>query len=74
MVVNWQWLSKLALVGIATFAAITLAALVLLRLMAPTISLVRMIAFNGVMFAVTGAVLAVVIWDYPPHPPPLYRH
>lgn len=60
--VNWPRLGKLALVGVGTFAAIMLGALVLIRLIAPTISLVRMVAFNGVMFAVTGAVLAVVIW------------
>lgn len=59
---NWPRLGKLALVGVGTFAAIRLGALVLIRLIAPTISLVRMVAFNGVMLAVTGAVLAVVIW------------
>ena len=59
---NWHRLGKLALVGIGTFAAIVLGAFVLIRLMAPTVSLARMVAFNAVMFAVTGAVLAVVIW------------
>ena len=53
---------RLFAVGIATFAAIVLGAFVLIRLMAPTISLARMVAFNGVMFAVTGAVVAVVGW------------
>jgi len=59
---NWHRLGKLTLVGIATFAAIVLGAFVLIRLMAPTISLARMVAFNAVMFAVTGAVVAVVVW------------
>ena len=60
--INWHRLGKLALVGIGTFAAIALGGFVLIRLMAPTISLAGMVAFNTLMFAVTGAVLAVVIW------------
>ena len=59
--INWQRLGKLALVGIATFAAIIIADLVLIQLMVPTISLARMVAFTAMMFA-AGAVVAAVIW------------
>ena len=55
--INWHRLGKLVLVGIATFAAIAVAAVVL-----GFISLPWWLLYNGVMFAVTGAVLAVVVW------------
>ncbi len=57
---NFHRLTKLACVGIGTFAVI--GAFVLIRLMAPTITPARIVAFNAVMFAVTGGVIAVVVW------------
>ena len=60
--INWHRLGKLALVGIGTFAAIWVSGVVLALLWAPTCSPARLVAYLGSMFAVTGAVLAVVIW------------
>jgi len=58
---NWHRLGKLALVGIGTFAVIALATWIFIRLLVP-VTPARMVAFNGVMFAVTGATIAVVVW------------
>ena len=55
-------LGKLALVGIGTFAAIWIGGVLLALLWALTSCPSRMVAFLATMFAVTGAVLAVVIW------------
>jgi len=60
--VNWRRLGKLMLVGIGTFAVIALAALLFISLIAPTVPPSRTVAFNAVMFAVTGAIIAVVVW------------
>ena len=60
--INCHRLGQLALVGIGTFAAIWLGGVVLALLWAPTSSPSRLVAYLGSMFAVTGAVLAVVIW------------
>ena len=59
---SWHRLGKLALVGVGTFAAIWLGGVLLALLWAPTSSPARLVAYFGSMFAVTGAVLAVVIW------------
>ena len=59
---NWHRLGKLALIGVGTFTVIALAALLFISLIAPTVTPARMVAFNGVMFAATGAVVAVVVW------------
>ena len=60
--INWPRLGKLALVGVGTFAAIWIGGVLLALLWAPTSSPPHLVAFIGSMFAVTGAVLAVVIW------------
>ena len=60
--INWPRLGKLALVGIGTFAAIWIGGVVLALSWAPTSSPSRLVAYLGSMFAVTGGVLAVVIW------------
>ncbi len=59
---NWHRLGRLALVGIGTFAAIWIGGVLLALLWAPTSSPSRLVAFVGSMFAVTGAVIAVVVW------------
>ena len=58
---NWHRLGKLALIGVGTFAVIGGAAGLFIGLLSP-VTPARMVAFNGVMFAVTGAVVAVVVW------------
>lgn len=52
----------LALLGVGTFVAIAGAAFVFITVIAPTTSPARMLSFNAAMFAVTGGVLAVVVW------------
>ena len=59
---NWHRLGKLALVGIATFAAIWIGGVLLGLAWAPTSSPSRLVGFIATMFAVTGALLAVVVW------------
>ena len=59
---NWQRLGKLTLVGVLTFAVIWTAAAWLAVLTAPHSTLGDVVIWAGSMFAVTGAVLAVVIW------------
>ncbi len=59
---NWHRLGQLALVGVGTFAVIALAALLFIYLIGPTVTPARTVAFNAVMFSVTGAVIAVVVW------------
>ena len=59
---NWHRLGKLAFVGIGTFAAIWIGGVVLALLWAPTSSSSRLVAYLGSMFAVTGGVIAVVVW------------
>ena len=59
---NWHRLGKLAIIGVGTFAAIWIGGVLLALLWAPTSSPPRLVAFIGSMFAVTGGVLAVVIW------------
>ncbi len=59
---NWHRLGKLTLVGVATFAAIWVAGAVLGLLWTPTVSPTRLVAFLVSMFAVTGGMLAVVVW------------
>lgn len=59
---SWHRLGILALVGIGTFAVIALAALLFISLIAPTVTPARMVAFLSAMFAVTGGVIAVIIW------------
>ena len=60
--INWHRLGQLALVGMGTFAAIWAGSVVLALVWAPTSSPSRLVAFQSTMLAVTGAVLAVVIW------------
>ena len=59
---NFHRLGNLALVGIGTFVVIAIAAWLFIRLIAPTITPARMVAFDGVMSAVTGSVIAIVAW------------
>ena len=60
--INWHRLGKLALVAISTFAAIWIGGVLLGLLWGPISSPSRLVAFIGSIFAVTGAVLAVVVW------------
>ena len=59
---NWKRLLNLLMVAVAPFAIIWGGRLLLALLWAPTSSPSRMVAFLAIMFAVTGAVLAVVVW------------
>ena len=58
---KWDRVSELLVVGLGTFAVIWVGG-VLLALLWPTSSLSRLASFNAMMFAITGGVLAVVIW------------
>jgi len=58
---NWGRLITLIVIGIGTFAVIALGAFVLITLYAPTRSTYSFVGFIGTMFAVTGAVITVVI-------------
>ena len=58
---NWHRLGKLALVGISTFAVIAFAAFIYIRLFGPFVTIHRLVAFIGTIFAVSGAVVAVVV-------------
>ena len=58
---SWRHPGKLVLVGIGTFATIWLGGDLLALAWAPTPSPSRLVAFNGVMFAVTAVVPTVVI-------------
>jgi hypothetical protein len=49
------------IVVVATFATISAAGILLCRLYAPTTSAAGHIAFEGTMFAVTGATVAAVV-------------
>ncbi len=59
---NSRRLGKLAPVGIGTFAAIWAGGVLLALAWVPTSSPSRMVAFQSTMLAVTGAVLALVLW------------
>lgn len=58
---SWDSLKRLLLTALGTFAAIATAGLVLILLLAPTITPYRLVAFITAMFAVSGAVLGMVI-------------
>jgi len=58
---SWDSLKRLLLTALGAFAAIATAGLVLILLLAPTITPYRLVAFITAMFAVTGAVLGMVI-------------
>ena len=58
---SWDSLKRLLLTALGTFAAIAAAGLVLILLLAPTITPYRLVAFITAMFAVSGAVLGMVI-------------
>jgi len=58
---SWDSLKRLLLTALGTFAAIATAGLVLILLLAPTITPYRLVAFITAMFAVSGGVLGMVI-------------
>jgi len=59
---SWYRLGELVLVAVLTFAAIWIGGVLLALLWAPTSSPARLVSYIATMFAVTGAVLAVVVW------------
>lgn len=58
---NWHRLGKLALVGVGTFTVIAAAAWLFIGLLVP-VTPARMVAFLSAMFAVTGGIIAAVVW------------
>ncbi len=58
---SWANLKRLLFTTLGSFTAIAAAGLVLILLIGPTASPYRILAFMTAMFAVSGAVMAMVI-------------